>query len=98
MKITYVPHALDQMKERNIFEEQARAPLEEPEVEYPGSAGCMVEERTFAGRRLAIKVVHNLGMDDERVVFPLCAAGRRGGEPVRFRGSIRSPGHLYSHP
>jgi hypothetical protein len=32
MKITFLPHALEQMEERGISEEQARATLEEPDT------------------------------------------------------------------
>jgi hypothetical protein len=68
MRITYLPHALEQMAERGISEEEARATLEAPDVEYPGRRGRTVAERVPAGRRLAVKVVYNRGLEDERIV------------------------------
>lgn len=68
MKITYLPHALDQMKERGIPESEARAVLENPDLEYPGHKNRVVAERVFEGRRTAVKVVYNLSSTGERVV------------------------------
>ena len=56
------------MEERRISEEEARATLEEPDLEYPGNLGRTVAERVFPGRRLATKVIYNLGGEDVRVV------------------------------
>lgn len=42
--------------------------LREPETEYAGNLGRIIAERTPPGRRLAIKVVYNLGADEERIV------------------------------
>lgn len=68
MKITYLPHALQRMDEREIPEETVRAVLEEPDLEYPGKLGRTVAERVFEGRRLAHKVVYNQAPEDERIV------------------------------
>ncbi len=68
MKITYLPHARRRIAERGIYEEEVRATLEEPDVEYPGRRGRTVAERTPPGRRLATKVVYNRGLEDERIV------------------------------
>ena len=68
MKITILPHARDQMEERRISEEQVRGVLECPATEYPGRLGRTVAERRVGSGRLAIKVVYNLGLEDERIV------------------------------
>ncbi len=68
VKITFLPHAKEQMIERGISEEEARAVLEEPDAEYPGDRGRQVSELVFEGRRLAVKVVYNVGLEDERIV------------------------------
>jgi hypothetical protein len=81
VRITYLPHARRRMRERNISEDEARATLEEPDVEYPGNLGRTVAERTFPGRRLATKVVYNRGAEDERVVVSVERGRPRGGEP-----------------
>lgn len=82
MRIIYLPHARRRMRERDISEDEARATLEEPDVEYPANLGRTVAEKTFPGRRLATKVVYNRGAEDERVVVTV-ERGRptRGGEP-----------------
>lgn len=68
MKITILPHARGQMEERRISEEQVRGVLERPATEYPGRLGRTVAERRVASGRLAIKVVYNIGLEDERIV------------------------------
>lgn len=68
MKITYTPHALEQLAERGISEETARAVLEAPDREYPGRLSRTVAERRFEGERSAVKVVYDLGLEDERIV------------------------------
>lgn len=69
VKITYLPHAFDQMKERGIPESEARAVLENPDLEYPGYKNRITAERVFEGRRTAVKVVYNLSLTGERVVI-----------------------------
>lgn len=61
-------HARERMEERGISEEEVRWTLQEPEDEYPGKLGRTVAERTPPGRSLAVKVVYNLGSEEERVV------------------------------
>jgi hypothetical protein len=56
------------MEERGISDEQARAALEDPDFEYPGNLGRTVAERVSPGRSLAVKVVYNQGLEDERIV------------------------------
>jgi hypothetical protein len=68
------------MEERHISEEEARATLEDPDLEYPGNLGRTVAERVFPGRRLATKVVYNLGPDDERIVITIERGRPTGGE------------------
>jgi Domain of unknown function (DUF4258) len=69
MQVTYLPHALRRMDERGIARWEAEAVLEAPDVEYPGHVfERVVAERVLPGRRLAVKVVYNLGAEDERIV------------------------------
>jgi len=49
MKITFLPHALEQMTEREIPEGRAHSTLEEPDAKYPGDSGRTVAERSFEG-------------------------------------------------
>lgn len=81
MRVTFLPHALERMNLRGITEEEALAVLKEPDVEYPGDKGRMVAERTPPGRRLATKVVYNLGTDGERVVVTVERGRPGGGQP-----------------
>lgn len=68
LRITIIPHARVQMRERGISEAQIRAVLEHPYHEYPGDLGRTVAERREGSGRHAIKVVYNLGLEDERIV------------------------------
>ncbi len=58
------------MAERGISEEEVREILELPDLEYPGRLGRAVAERSpsEAGRSLAVRVIYNLGAEDERIV------------------------------
>jgi hypothetical protein len=87
------------MKEGRISEEEARATLEEPDLEYPGNLGRTLAERVFPGRRLLTKVVYNLRGEDERVVVTV----ERGADPqevdpeeTRVRSRVRCS--LHPHP
>ncbi len=62
-----------------------RQTLEEPDVEYPDYGERIVAERTPPGRRLAFKVVYNLGLEGERVVV----AVMRGGPTAHPEGGER---------
>lgn len=70
MKITLLPHALERMKQREISEEEVRDVLERPNLEYLGKLGRTVAERSpsEAGRPLALRVIYNRGLEDERIV------------------------------
>ncbi len=74
LKTTFLPHAVEQMEARNISKEEARATLENPDLEYFGYLGRGVAEKTFSNRRLATKVVYNRG-DNQYVVITV-ARGR----------------------
>jgi hypothetical protein len=81
--LVFLPHARRCMEERRITEDEVRAVPEEPDIECPGERGRIVAERTFPGRRLALKVVYNLGLEPhERIVvtaeFGRPTLGRRG--------------------
>lgn len=76
LRISIVPHARDQMRERNISEDQVHRTLERPETEYSGDFGRTVAERRFGGRSV-IKVVYNRGLQDERIVVTVMRARSR---------------------
>ena len=70
MKVTFLPHAEEQMQERGISEEQVLATLGEPDAEYPAGRGRIRVERRLPGMKLAVKVVYNLSSETgERVVI-----------------------------
>lgn len=68
MRITFLPHARERMEKRGITEDEALAALTEPDAEYQGDRGRHVAERMFPHRRPAVKVVYDLGLEDERIV------------------------------
>lgn len=68
------------MGERAITEDEVRATLEEPDIEYPGNAGRTVAERTTSGWSLATKVVYNLGGEREGSGY---RRARASGQEVR---------------
>ncbi len=70
MKITYLPHALERMEQRGVSEEEVRGILESPDLEYPGKQDRTVAERppSEGGRSLAVRVIYNLGLEEERIV------------------------------
>lgn len=70
------------MELRGISDEEVSSVLEEPDAEYPGRFGRTVAERTIPGRRLATKVVYDLGADDERIVVTV-----ERGRPSRREGA-----------
>lgn len=82
MKITYLPHALERMEERGISEEEVRDVLERPDLEYPGRLERTVAERSPSeeSRSLALRVIYNRGLEDERVVVTV-----ELGRPTNYR-------------
>lgn len=70
VKITLLPHVRLRMEQRNISEEEVRGILESPDLEYPGKLGRTVAERSPAeeGCSVAVRVIYNLGLEDERIV------------------------------
>jgi hypothetical protein len=69
------------MAERGISEEEAHATLQHPDHEYPGNLGRTVAERVPPGRSLTVRVVYNLGAEDERIVGTV-----ERGRPTRREG------------
>ena len=68
MKLTFVPHAKDRLRERGITIVEVYRTLDAPDLEYPGNKDRTVAEKVFPGRKLAVKVVYNLGAGDERLI------------------------------
>lgn len=71
MRITLLPHAVNRMEERGISEEEVRAVLEHPDLEDSGKLGRTVVESSQSedGRSLALRVICNRSLEDERVVL-----------------------------
>lgn len=76
MKITFLPHAEEQMHERGISEDQVRETLSEPDAEYPVGRGRIRAERRFQGMRLAVKVVYNLSSETGECIIVSAMRGR----------------------
>jgi len=77
------------MDERGIAQWEVAAVLEAPGIEYPGHfLERTVAERVLPGRRLAVKVVYNLGAEDERIVVTVELGGptRRSRDPAEPEG------------
>lgn len=68
MKITFLPHAVEQMRVRGISEERAKATLESPDREYASHRGQQVAEADRPGGRIAVKVVYTESLGGERVI------------------------------
>lgn len=66
MKITFLPHAREQMEERGISEEEARSVLEEPDFEGLANFGRLYSQKRIGSRR--IRVIYNQGADEAVVV------------------------------
>ena len=76
MKITFLPHALEQMSKRGISEDEARAALEEADEERTANLGRLYAQKRFGRRR--IRVIYNQGAD-EAVVVSVMLRRREGG-------------------
>jgi len=80
------------MAERGISEEEVEAvlgppgPDEAPGLEYDGDLGRTVAERVLPGRRLATKVVYNLGAGDELIVVTVERGRPRFSAPAEQGG------------
>jgi uncharacterized protein YuzE len=68
MRLTFTPHAERRMRERGITVAEVYRTLEEPDRDYRGRLARRIAERTPPGRRLATKVVYNIGAEGERIV------------------------------
>jgi hypothetical protein len=76
MRITYIPHALEQMERRGISEEETRRVLEEPDEEGEANFGRLYAQKVIGRRR--IRVVYNRGAD-EIVAVSVMLRRREGG-------------------
>jgi hypothetical protein len=59
MRFTFLPHALEDMEERNVSDEWVRATVEEPDFTGEGDCGRLVVDRRFG--RIVVRVVYNVG-------------------------------------
>jgi Cu/Ag efflux pump CusA len=65
-RVTFLPHARERMEQYGISEEEVRSVLEDPNEEGAANFG-----RSYAQKLLSrglVRVIYNVGMDDEAVV------------------------------
>jgi hypothetical protein len=80
VRVVFLPHARERMKLRGIAEEEARAALEKPVAGVPRRPRPDRRRAGLPGRRLATKVVYNLGTEQERIVVTVERGRPRGGK------------------
>ena len=80
MKITYLPHAREQMEERGVPEERVRAAIEEPEYTGEGDYGRLVADRRFGST--VVRVIYNVGRE-EYIVVSVMRRRRLGGGGIQ---------------
>lgn len=78
MKITLIPHALEQMEKRGVSESEVRRTIEQPEPLREGRLYRIVAEKSFPGGRV-VRVVYNRGRDEAVVVTVITKRRRSGG-------------------
>jgi Domain of unknown function (DUF4258) len=75
-RFTFLPHALDDMEERNVTEERVRATVEDPDFTGEGDYERLVADRRFG--RTVVRVVYNVG-SGEYVIVAVMRRRRIGG-------------------
>lgn len=65
-RFTFLPHALEDMEERNVTGEWVRATIEEPDFTGEGDYGRLVADRRFG--RTVVRVVYNVGRGEYVIV------------------------------
>jgi hypothetical protein len=76
MKVTFLPHALEQMRKRGISESEARLVVDQPDEEGKANFGRLYAQKEIGHRR--IRVVYNRGAD-EIVAVSVMLRRREGG-------------------
>jgi Domain of unknown function (DUF4258) len=76
MRVTFLPHALMQMRARGISEGEARVVVGQPDEEGVANFGRLYAQKVIGHRR--IRVVYNQGAD-EIVVVSVMLRRREGG-------------------
>ncbi len=76
MRVTFLPHALEKMTEREISETEVRLVVGQPEEEGEANLGRRYAQKQIGQRR--IRVVYNRGVD-EAVVVTVMLRRREGG-------------------
>ena len=76
LRFTFLPHALEDMEERDVTEERVRATVEEPDFTGEGNHGRLVADRRFG--RTVVRVVYNVG-HGEYVIVAVMRRRRLGG-------------------
>jgi len=66
VRITLLPHAVEQMEKRGVTEEQVKLTVERPGREKEGRLGRVVPERRFPDERggQLVRVPYNIGQDE----------------------------------
>jgi len=65
-RFTFLPHALEDMEERNVTEELVRATIKDPDFIGEGDYGRLVADRRFG--RTVVRVVYNMGRGEYVIV------------------------------
>ncbi len=76
VRFTFLPHALEDMEERNVSEEWVRATVEEPDFTGEGDYGRLVADRRFG--RTVVRVIYNVGRG-EYIIVAVMRRRRLGG-------------------
>ncbi len=66
MKVTILPHAADRMEEFEVSAMDVYRVMSEPDEQGQANLGRLYAQRTIGNRK--IRVVYNLGAEDERIV------------------------------
>lgn len=66
VRFIFLPHALEDMEERNVSEEWVRATVEEPDFTGEGDYDRLVADRRFG--RTVVRVVYNMGSGEYVIV------------------------------
>jgi hypothetical protein len=75
-RVTFLPHAHERMEQYGITEEEVRSVLKEPNEEGAANFGRSYYAQKLLFGRL-VRVIYNVGMDDEAVVVSVMLRRRR---------------------
>ena len=74
-RVTFLSHARERMEQYGVTEEEVRSVLKEPSEEGAANFGRSYAQKLFSGR--LVRVIYNVGMDDEEAVIVSVMLRRR---------------------